>query len=328
MLLAGDVGATKTLLGLYAPAARRPALVASGAYTTIEFESLASMIEAFRRAHAWPEGPVDAAFGVAGPIRGRVAQLTNVPWEVDADRLVGAFAFRSLALLNDLEAMAYSVPVLAPDEVAVLQEGRAAPGGNIAIIAAGTGLGEALLHNVKGRFIPSPSEGGHADFAARTEVEILVLRELTRIYGRVENERILSGPGLVNVHRVLHPGGCPVCDPAADPDNAPSIISRSGLERRCDRCVQTLEAFVSAYGAEAGNHAVRNVATGGVFVGGGIAPKILPALQTGLFMESFLAKDPMRPLLAGMPVSVILNQQAALLGSAVRANEEALAGRG
>jgi glucokinase len=321
MLLAGDVGATKTLLGLFAPAPRRPVLVASAAYTTSEFDSLGSMIETFRRAHGSVDGPLDTAFGVAGPIQGRVAQLTNVPWAVDGDELVQRFSFRSLSLLNDLQAMAYGVPVLADEELFVLQKGQAMAGGNIALIAAGTGLGEALLHNVNGRFIPSPSEGGHADFAARTEVEIVLLRELTRTLGRVDYERVLSGPGLVNIHRVLHPGGCRMCDPSNDPANAPSIITRSALDRRCDRCVQTLELFVSAYGAEAGNHALRCVATGGVYLGGGIAPKILPALQTGLFIESFLAKEPLRSLLETIPVAVILNQQSGLLGAAVRANE-------
>jgi glucokinase len=321
MLLAGDVGATKTLLGLYAPAPRRPVVVETATFTTADHDSLDAMITAFLRSRPPLDVGLDAAFGVAGPIRGHVARLTNVRWAVDADEVAARFSFRSLTLLNDLQAMAYAVPVLAPDELAVLQEGQPVADGNIALIAAGTGLGEALLHHVNGRYLPSASEGGHADFAPRTEIEIGLLRELTRIYGRADGERVLSGPGLVNIHRFLHPDGCPVCDPSVDAARAPSLITRSALEQRCDRCVQTLDLFVSAYGAEAGNHALRSMATGGVYLGGGIGPKIFPALATGRFIDAFRAKGPMADLLAKIPVFVILNQQAGLLGAAVRANE-------
>jgi glucokinase len=326
MLLAGDLGATKTLLGLYSPAPHRPALVATAVYTTLDYNSLDSMIDEFLRSRPPLDRALDAAFGVAGPIRDDVARLTNVPWAVDAAEIARRFSFRSAALLNDLQAMAYAVPVLNDEEIAVLQPGRPIAGGNIALIAAGTGLGEALLHNVGGRFIPSPSEGGHADFAPRSDVEIGLLRDLTRRYGRADVEHVLSGPGLVNIHRFLHPGGCCVCDPSVDPAHAPSAITQSALERACEQCVQTLDLFVSAYGAEAGNHALRSMATGGVYLGGGIAPKVLPALRAGRFLESFRAKEPLVALLAAMPVLVILNEQAGLLGAAVRANE-ASAGR-
>jgi glucokinase len=326
MLLAGDIGATKTLLGLYSPAPARPTLVATAAFTTLDYDSLDAMVGEFLRPGAPLGESLDAAFGVAGPVRGHIARLTNVPWSVDAAEMLARFSFRSVALLNDLEAMACALPVLDVNELAVLQSGQPIAGGNLALIAAGTGLGEALLHHVDGRFIPSPSEGGHADFAARNETEIGLLRELTRTCGRADVERVLSGPGLVNVHRFMHPGGCPVCDPSIDPAHAPSIITRSALERQCERCVETLDLFVSVYGAEAGNLALRTMATGGVYLGGGIAPKILPALRAPGFLESFCAKEPLAALLASVPVAVILNEQAGLLGAAVRANQAA-AGR-
>ena len=193
----------------------------------------------------------------------------------------------------------------------MLQAGTAMPGGNIALIAAGTGLGEALLHNVDGRFVPSPSEGGHADFAARTEREIALLRDLTARYGRADVEHVVSGRGLVNIHRVTHAGPCAAGVNLED-DNAPAAITTAAFDRRCPGCVETLDLFVEAYGAEAGNLALRTVSTGGVFIGGGIAPKILPALTTGAFLRAFLAKPPLGPMLSAMPVTAILNAEAGL----------------
>ena len=212
--------------------------------------------------------------------------------------------------------MAYAVPVLDESEVLALQQGEALRGGNIALIAAGTGLGEALLHNVAGRFVPSPSEGGHADFPARTEREIALVRDLTARYGRAEVEHVVSGRGLANVHRVAHRDPCAAGIALDDPD-APAQITGAALDRRCPGCVETLDLFVEAYGAEAGNLALQTVATGGVYIGGGIAPKILPALQTGVFIRAFRAKPPLDALLAAMPVKVILNADAGLLGAAV-----------
>ena len=172
-----------------------------------------------------------------------------------------AFGIPSVALLNDLQAMAYGVPVLHGSELHVLQEGEALRGGNMALIAAGTGLGEALLHNVDGRFMPSASEGGHADFAARTEREIALLRDLTTRYGRADVEHVVSGRGLVNVHHRTHDGNASPFEDHEDPD-APAAISTAALERRCGGCVEALDIFVEAYGAEAGNLALRTVATG------------------------------------------------------------------
>jgi glucokinase len=228
-------------------------------------------------------------------------------------------------LLNDLEAMASAIPVLGPDELAVLQKGVAVPTGNAAVIAAGTGMGQALLHHVDGRFIPSPSEGGHADFAARTPREIALLQALTRVHGRVDVERVLSGRGLVAIAGFTHGAAdlVPVCPAIDDVDAAgrPAAVSRAALGGRCLRCVEAMEVFVEAFGAEAGNLALRSVATAGIYLGGGIAPRILPALETGSFMNAFRDKAPLENLLRTLPVSVILNASAGVLGAAVRAAE-------
>jgi glucokinase len=259
-----------------------------------------------------------ACFGVAGPVIGESAELTNVPWQVDARQVATAFGMMRVRLLNDLQAMAYSIPVLQASEVHVLQEGEALRGGNIALIAAGTGLGEALLHNIDGRYVPSPSEGGHADFSARTEREISLLRHLTERYGRGDVEHVVSGRGLINIHRATHSTPCAAGVDLDDP-GAPAAISTAAIEHRCPGCIDTLDLFVEAYGAESGNLALRSVSTGGLFIGGGIAPKILPALGTGLFMRAFLAKPPLEEMLRRMPVKVILNPEAGLLGAAVYA---------
>jgi glucokinase len=319
MLLAGDIGGTKTLLGLFDPQLPRPQPIVVREFGTLEFPDLGAMLSAFAAEDGVRGVTVEAAcFGVAGPVIGETAELTNVPWRVDARAIGRAFDIARVALLNDLQAMAYSVPVLHDPELQTLQEGKPSRGGNIALIAAGTGLGQALLHNVNGRFIPSPSEGGHADWAARNEREITVLRHLIQRYGRAEVEHLLSGNGLVNLHRITHEGECPAIDSEEDP-NAPAAISTAALERRCRGCMEALSIFVDAYGAETGNVALRTVATGGVFIGGGIAPKILPALTDGRFMRAFRDKPPLTEMLMNMPVKIVLNAEAGLLGAAVYA---------
>jgi glucokinase len=317
MLLAGDIGGTKTLLGVFDPVPARPRPLSIRSFATLEYADLPSMIAAFLRDDDLRNAQIQTAcLGVAGPVIGDAATLTNVPWRVDARRVSAAFGLRRVALLNDLQAMAYGVPVLHESELHVLQAGEALRGGNIALIAAGTGLGEALLHNIDDRFVPSPSEGGHADFPARTEREVRLVRDLTKRYGRADVEHVVSGRGFVNIHRVAHANGCAAGVDLDDPD-APARITAAAFDRRCAGCVETLDLFVEAYGAEAGNLALRTVATGGVFVGGGIAPKILPALTTGSFMQAFRAKPPLDAMLAAMPVKVILNSETGLLGAAV-----------
>ena len=319
MLLAGDIGGTKTVLGLFDRAFPRPHPIASRIFSTLEHSELTEMISVFATEAAVPRALIEAAsFGVAGPVLGETAQLTNGTLRVDARRLAETLDIGRVSLLNDLQAMAYAVPVLHAAELHVLQEGVALAAGNMALIAAGTGLGEALLHRVDGRFIPSPCEGGHADFAARTERDITVLRALVRRYQRASVEHVVSGPGLINVHRAMHAGSCRAVEDDHSRD-APAAIARAALEGRCSECVDTLATFVEAYGAEAGNLALRTVATAGLFVGGGIAPKILPALTDGAFMHAFRDKAPLDDLMARIPVKVILHAEPGLLGAAVHA---------
>ena len=323
MLLAADVGGTKTLIGLYRPDGERPAPQVVREYGTLDFDSLDDIVRTFL--DETDARQIDAVcIGVAGPVTGLVARLTNVPWLADASAVADRLGDCPIQLLNDLEAMAHAVPVLDPDELAVLQEGVRVPTGNAALIAAGTGLGEALLHNVNGRFLPSASEGGHADFAARTPRELALVRELLPVYGRVDVERVVSGPGLVNLFRFTHGSqdirrACDAIASDVDAGDLPAEITSAALERRCERCSDAVEMFVDAYGAEAGNLALRSVATAGVYVGGGIAPKILPALENGAFMAAFVDKEPMTDLLRTLPVTVILNPAAGLIGAAVRA---------
>lgn len=321
MLLAGDVGGTKTLLGLFQCATKRPVPIEIRAYPTNEYQSFTDVLRAFARDVPSPEAIRAAAVGVAGPVVNQRARLTNVTFDISAEEIAKASGAPRVALLNDLEAMANSVEVLTPDELLVLQEGVPRPDGNAVVVAAGTGLGEAYLHRVNGRFRPVPSEGGHCDFAPRTDREIELLVNLRGVFGRVDIERILCGPGLLNVHRFTHASKpCPALV-GVEPGLEPAAISRAAMAGTCPHCVETLDIFVSAYGSEAGNLAMRGVATAGVYVGGGIAPKILPLIQRGDFMEAFRRKAPMEELLARIPVKVILNPHAGVLGAAVFANE-------
>ena len=319
MLLAGDVGGTNTRLGLYSPGPR-PTPNLTREYATLDSDSLENIVRRFLKDAAVSIGDVRAAvFGVAGPVLHQTAQLTNVPWSVDAQAIKDALSVRVVELLNDLEAMAYGVTVLEASELHVLQTGEPNDEGNVALLAAGTGLGEALLHRVNGRLIPSPSEAGHSDFPARNEDEIRLVRDLFERFGRAELEQVVSGTGIVNIHRISHQEPCLALDDRSRED-APAIISNAGLKRACPGCVKALDMFVDAYGAEAGNTALRVVATGGVFLGGGIAPKILPALTNGRFLRAFSEKAPFEAMLRRMPVNVILNEQVGLLGAAVYAS--------
>ena len=319
MLLAGDIGGTKTLLGLFEAATPRPHPVTHRSFVTLDHDDLASIITEFMRGVSLANGAIEGAcFGVAGPVINDTATLTNVPWQVDARRLAERFEVRRVDLLNDLQSMAYGLTVLDGDELLVLQDGQAVRGGNIGLIAAGTGLGVAMLHEVDGRYVPVASEGGHADFAARTPRDVRLLQWMTERHGRAEVEGVVSGRGLLNIHAVTHDSPCAAVADLKSVD-APAEITAAGLERRCAGCVEALDLFVDAYGAEAGNLALRTVSTAGLFVGGGIAPKILPALVDGRFMRAFRSKAPFEPLLAAMPVKVILNAETGLLGAAVYA---------
>lgn len=321
MVLAGDVGGTKTLLGLFEPSARRPTSKATRSYETSAYSSFLEILDAFLR-DVPPSGPVRAAaFGVAGPVVHDRAKLTNIGWTIGSEEIRSHLDTPHVELMNDLAAMASSIEVLTPDELLVLQKGMPDEQASAAVIAAGTGMGQAFLHRRNGRLIPAASEGGHADFAARTDRELELVRMMRDRYGRVEVEQILSGPGLVNLHRFTHRGGECITEIDVESPDAPAAISKAGLGGRCQGCAEALRMFVNAYGAEAGNLALRGLALGGVYVGGGIAPKILPAIQSGGFMQAFLDKAPMTDMLTRVPVKVILNAESGLIGAATRANE-------
>ena len=325
MLLAGDVGGTKIFLGLFATDGARPTAIEVRSYRTLDFPDLAAASLQFLREISTETHDIEAAaFGVAGPITGARAQLTNVPWIVDLDAVQRQVGIPRAYLLNDLEALAWSIPVLTSDEIEVVHEGRADPSGNVALIAAGTGLGIALLPRLDGRLVPRASEGGHVDFAPRDVHERALAEALTSEYGRVDIERVVSGPGLANIHRILHPHQCATLTPMPPSDDLPAAVSRAALEAGCPSCVRSLECFVSAYGASAGNLALTVLATGGVYLGGGIAPRILPALRWPSFMRSFLDKSPMDAIISRVPVNVILNPRAGLLGAAAYASRQSM----
>lgn len=317
LLLAGDVGGTKTLLGVFERSTPRPRQLFARSYSTSDFQSFTAILDAFESDLGRSLGIDACAIGVAGPVVGRTARLTNLPWDISADDVTARCRTSRVALLNDLAVMAAGVPVLRDDEVVVLQHGHARDDGAAVVIAAGTGLGQASLHRVNGRLEPAASEGGHADFAPRTDREIELVRLLRAKFGRAEVEQVLSGPGLLHLYALTHRES--PCHAALGASPLQGEISQSAMDGRCPACVEALDLFVSAYGSEAGNLALRGMATSGVFVGGGIAPKILPLLQRGSFIEAFRRKPPMEELLARMPVKVIVNQDAGLIGAAVAA---------
>jgi glucokinase len=321
MILAGDVGGTKTALALFEPAAGGPLRrLRHAVYPSREHASLEELVTRF----LGPERPPLAAacFGVAGPVVEGAVQATNLPWRVEAGALRAASGAASVRLLNDVEAAAYGVLSLPPESLAVLQAGeRRLFDGNVAVVAAGTGLGEAMLFFDGERHHPVASEGGHAGFAPRTEPEIELLRFLRRRFGgHASWERVLSGPGLRNLYDFERERSG-VAEPAwlakrlAEGDGA-AAVSGAALAREDPVCERALERFVTLLGVEAGDLALRCVALGGVCLCGGIAPKILPALQAGGFLEAFADKGRFAGALRSVPVRVALDPEAPLLGAA------------
>ena len=320
MRLAADLGGTKTLLGLFEPSGARPSAVQVDEFATLAHDGLPAMISEFlARCGVSPRAVRAACVGAAGLVRGDTVDLTNVPWHVEAGAVRAALGGAPVALLNDVEAMAWALGALTDDELMPLQEGHRAPAGNAALLTLGTGLGHAILHDTGGRLVPLPSEGGHADFAARTEREVGLLRYLRERFGRVDVERVVSGPGLANVARFVHEGDCPTIPPGTEVVDIPAEVSRAALDGRCPRCRDAMNLWLEAFGSAAGNFAIVSVARGGVYIGGGIPPKILPALRAGGFIRAFRDKAPMEELVTGIPVRVILNSRAGLLGAAVHA---------
>jgi glucokinase len=246
--------------------------------------------------------------------------MTNVPWKVDGRAVALAFGLSTVRLLNDLVSIAYSVAVLQQEELHVLQPGEPNLAGNAALLAAGTGMGQSFLFNDGHRLVPAPSEGGHADFAARNPREWELVDWLTRKYGRAEVEMVVSGIGLTNLYHFTH-GNRPCVPLDTDPPpDLPRVASENAHNDSCRYCTETMDLFISAYGAEAGNLAVRTVATRGVYIGGGIAPKNILLLERPAFLASFIEKGPMKELLQTIPIKVIKNSHAGLLGAATVAN--------
>jgi glucokinase len=317
LLLAGDIGGTNTRLGVFRQDAGRPVLDIARTYRTNAFPGLEAVLLRFcADVTVLPAAIQSAAFGVAGPVLRNCVTLTNADgWHIDGDEVARETGISRIRLVNDLQAMAWGVTALEPGERKTLHAGTPGLEGNAALIAPGTGLGEALLHRVDGRLIPSPSEGGHADFAPRTAREIALLEFITTRFGRASYEHVLSGQGLVTLHRFTHAHHCAVVDP--DAPGAPALITAAGLAGTCIACVEVLQMFSELLGAEAGNLALRSVATSGLFVGGGIPAKIGPALQDGRFVRAFLAKPPADDLVAQIPVYVVTHPEPGLLGAAV-----------
>jgi glucokinase len=320
MILAGDIGATKTLLALFDDAGGTLELQRDATFPSPESASLEAILARFLGGTPTPVRV--ACFGVPGVVTDGHCETTNLPWTLDERNLAQHIGATRVKLLNDLEAAAYGMLHLQPQELAPLNKGaHSGHRGNIAVIAAGTGLGEAMLIWDGSEHLPVATEGGHADFAPRTDRELDLQRYLrSKFDGHVSYERVLTGPGLHNVYNFLRDSNF-APEPAwlaeeliaGDPS---AIIAENGLAGGDPLCVEALDLFVEAYGAEAGNMALRCLAVGGVFLGGGIAPKLLPALCSGRFMQAFTAKGRFAELLHRIPVNVALNPRAPLLGAA------------
>lgn len=320
MYLAGDIGGTKTHLAIYKEK--------EGEYTPLRHEKFPSKDYPNLRTIAKKflskgnEKIQKACFGIAGPIKENVCKATNLPWVVDAKEVAKEIGVQSVGLINDLEANAYGIKTLKESDFYVLNKGSAQPR-NQALISAGTGLGEAGLFWNQKEHIPFACEGGHSDFAPRNEEEVELFYYLQKKFGKhISYERVLSGPGLENLyHFIVDTGKEKPANPnEMDQTSLAKCISEKGLSKKCPACSRTLDLFVSLYGAEAGNAALKFYALGGVFLGGGIAPKILDKFKSDHFMKAFLAKGRFDKLLSEIPVKIVLNEDTALLGSAYYAS--------
>jgi glucokinase len=320
MILAGDVGGTKVHLALYDFVDGKLECSRDKLYAAKDYSGLEEIVKEFLGAFQ----VTAACFGVPGPVRNGRLRLTNLPWTLDSHELSVSLGITHIFLINDLEAHGYGVAELSADQIYTLSEGDASQIGNRALIAAGTGLGESLLIWNGRSHTPYPSEGGHADYAPRNEDEIDLLRFLKQKYnGRISFERVVSGLGLTNVYEFLREVRG-LGEPnwlaeriAAEDSNA--VITELALAAKSEICEKALDFFVSAYGAEAGNLALTLLSVGGVYIGGGIAPRILEKLKDGVFMKAFTGKGRLSQLLINMPVRVILESRTALMGAAAYA---------
>lgn len=324
MILVGDIGGTHTRLGLADPTASSLAPVTVETFASADWPELAPLLETVIAKS--PRPVTRACLGVAGPVRNGECHTTNLPWTIHSAQLTERLGLEQVALLNDLEALGWSVGQISSDRLAVLSAGEPCETGNACLIAAGTGLGEAgLAWSPAGRR-PFASEGGHSSFAPCSELERALLEFLARRFGHVSWERVVSGPGLVLLHEFLleHHRDTPpawLVDEMRAGDAA-AALSRAATSGRSEMASRALDLFLRLYGSEAGNLALKTMATAGIYVGGGIAPKILDRLKAGPFLEALHAKGRMRPLLESMPVTVVLDDGAALLGAAFYATHQ------
>lgn len=319
MILVGDIGGTRTRLAAFQSEGNRLECVVQKTYPSQDYGGLFDILPAFIRG----EGIAvhSACFGVAGPVRAGRSKISNLPWTIDSLELAKQLKLNSVGLLNDLQAYAYGIDALESKDFVAISEGSEDAGGNRAVISARTGLGVAGLYWDGFRHHPFACEGGHADFAPRNEIQMELLAYLQKKYGRVSCERILSGPGVRNIYEFLrdaHKAEEPTWlrDQLNATHDPSPLISQFALEKKAEICEQTLAIFVSIFGAETGNCALRYMTTGGIFIGGIIAAKIVSKMKDPVFMEAFLDKGRMETLLKDMPVKVILNDDCGLIGAA------------
>lgn len=320
MILATDIGATNARVAAFDLEGNRLNCVVETVYKAAEHKGLSEVLKDFISSNGVM---VDrACIGAAGPVRQGTIKIVNLDWTINSKEVAQQLRLPCVGLINDLEAFAYGITVLSNSDFVTLQEGNHPnPTGNTAVIAAGSGLGEAGMYWDGVRQHPFPCEGGHADFAARNDIEIELLRYLKKRHEHVSVERILSGPGIRNVYEFLRDTKTEeepawLADQMKAATDVPALISQLALEHKARICERTMEIFVSVYGAEAGNCALKFMSTGGMYVGGNIAVKALPLLKQPHFMDAFLGKGRMRPLLEDMPVKVVLNDDAGILGAA------------
>ena len=321
MLLAGDIGGTKTVLALFSTTASQAPLhpLHLQTFPSNQFSSLEAIIEQFLQGK--DEHIEAASFGVAGPVVNGRSQITNLPWLIEAETISQTFQIDKVILLNDLESIASAVPHLQANDLASVNEGQPEPGGAIAVIAPGTGLGEAFLIWNGQRYLAQPSEGGHASFAPTNPDQCALLAFLEQKYNHVSFERVCSGSGIPNLYAFWQQDGRfpeptwlrEQIEQTADPT---PIIVEAGLAQTAEICTATVQMFVDILAGEASNMALKVLATGGVFLGGGIPPRLLNLLQTERFIAKFSEKGRFTSLLRGMPLQVICNPQTALLGAA------------
>lgn len=317
MFLVGDIGGTKTILAL-AASDQEAGIMAEKTFPSRHYTGLQDVIEEFTKGR---EETIKAAcFAVAGPVVNGRCEITNLPWVIEVEKLRSDFGISSVILLNDLQATAHYALEMNSKEYHMLNVGQPQQQGNRAVIAAGTGLGEAILIWDGSQHRPLASEGGHSDFAPRNPLEIRLLEYLLGRFSHVSYERLLSGPGLMNIYEFLrdsrHGEEPDWLSERLGHEDPGTVISETALAGSAELCVKALDLFVSLYGAEAGNLALKALATGGVYIGGGIAPKILDKLCDGAFMKAFVEKGRYSSLMSRIPVMVILNPKAALMGAA------------